>query len=200
MTPKPSRKDITHDRILDAAARAVRRVGYEGVGVADVMKEAGLTHGGFYAHFASREAMLAEAVERAGQDSVGRMRERMATHRAKGASPLRALIESYLSDAHLASAEQGCPVAALSSEMFRQPLEVRSASCDRVRAFVKTVQQILPADVPPERALAIVSTMVGAVQLARALGDNKQGKALLAASRQALIAQYEPGEAGDPAS
>ena len=63
------RKDVTHERIVEAAARAIRRSGYDGTGVADIMKDAGLTHGGFYAHFASREAMLAEAADRAGAEA-----------------------------------------------------------------------------------------------------------------------------------
>jgi len=63
-------KEVTHERIVDAAARAIRRSGYGGTGVADIMKDAGLTHGGFYAHFASREAMLAEAMDRAGAETV----------------------------------------------------------------------------------------------------------------------------------
>src|SRR5438105_15094153 len=66
----PSRKEVTHERIVGAAARAIRRSGYDGTGVADIMKNVGLTHGGFYAHFASREAMLAEAADRAGAESV----------------------------------------------------------------------------------------------------------------------------------
>src|SRR5512133_2051012 len=65
-----SRKEVTHDRIVEVAARAIRRSGYAGTGVADIMKEAGLTHGGLYAHFASREALLAEAADRAGAESV----------------------------------------------------------------------------------------------------------------------------------
>src|SRR5512134_1226082 len=73
----PKSKEATHDRIVEAAARAIRRSGYNGTGVADIMKDAGLTHGGFYAHFRSREAMLAEAVDRAGSESVALM-ERVA--------------------------------------------------------------------------------------------------------------------------
>src|SRR5687767_15731631 len=68
--PAPSRKEATHERIVDTAARAIRRSGYEGAGVAEIMKEAGLTHGGFYAHFESRAGMLAEAADRAGADGM----------------------------------------------------------------------------------------------------------------------------------
>lgn len=87
MAGPASRKEMSHDRIVEAAARAIRRVGYAGVGVADVMKEAGLTHGGFYAHFPSRDAMLVAAMERAGRDGAARMAQGMARRRAEGASP-----------------------------------------------------------------------------------------------------------------
>src|SRR5215210_1478116 len=115
-----SRKHETHERILDVAARAIRRNGYAGVGVADVMKQAGLTHGGFYAHFESREAMLEEAIERAGRDTAAALATRIAARQAEGVSALRALVELYLSEAHLAVPEGGCVVAALASEMPRQ--------------------------------------------------------------------------------
>src|SRR6266568_2626624 len=72
-------KEATHERIVKAAARAIRRSGYNGMGVADIMKDAGLTHGGFYAHFSSREAMLAEAADRAGSESVAMMERIAAT-------------------------------------------------------------------------------------------------------------------------
>src|SRR5271170_4642862 len=103
-----SQKEATHERIVDVAARALRRNGYAGVGVADVMKEAGLTHGGFYAHFDSREALLVEALERAGRQSLAVTRA--AELRAgKGVSGFRSLVETYLADDHLASLETGCP-------------------------------------------------------------------------------------------
>jgi len=111
-----SRKEETRERIVDAAGRAIRRHGYAGVGVANVMKEAGLTHGGFYAHFDSRDALLVEALERASRQSLAVARA--AKLRAgKGVSAFRSLVETYLADDHLASLETGCPVAALGCEM-----------------------------------------------------------------------------------
>ena len=189
MSTAPSRREITHERIVDVAARALRRNGFAGVGVADVMKQAGLTHGGFYAHFESREALLAEAIERAGRESGGRMRERIDACMARGESGLRAVIENYLSETHLTGAESGCVVAALSSEMPRQPAAVAAPAVDRVRKLIALVQHAMP-DGTKEQAMVIASTLVGTLQLARALGANAQGKALLAASRDALIAQY----------
>src|SRR5215218_3062986 len=97
--PAQDRKEASHERIVQAAARAIRRSGYSGTGVADIMKEAGLTHGGFYAHFDSREAMLAEAADRAGAESVATL-ERIASA-APPEKGLQALIQAYLSKEHL---------------------------------------------------------------------------------------------------
>jgi TetR/AcrR family transcriptional regulator, transcriptional repressor for nem operon len=191
MDNPPSRKEISHERIVAAAARAIRRGGFQGVGVADIMKEAGLTHGGFYAHFSSRNALLAEALERAGQDTAARTRHDFATRQSRGASPLRALVEGYLSDRHLGDIETGCAVAALASEMPRQAPDVREASAQRVRGMLAGVRRALPKDAPVDSASAVASQLVGALQLARALGDNAEGRALLKASRRALLAQYD---------
>lgn len=186
---KSSRRQLSHERILDAAARAVRKHGYTGVGVADVMKEAGLTHGGFYAHFKSRDALLAAAVEHAGIDSAKFMSRRMAALLERGASPVRALVEAYLADEHVQATEHGCPVAALGTEMPRQADEVRDVSRQRVAALIDIVRQTLPPDSPKEQAFALAASLVGAVQLARALGE--QGKELLRATGSALITQYD---------
>ena len=185
-----SRKQETHERIVDVAARAIRRHGYAGVGVAEVMKEAGLTHGGFYAHFDSRDALLVAALERAGRQSgeaVTRARERRA---ARGVSAFRALVEAYLGDEHLASLETGCPVAALACDMPRQSDAVREASAARVRRLVAGVQSALPR---ASRATAsvVAGTLVGTLQLARALGANADGRAMLSAARKALVQQYD---------
>jgi len=192
MTDRPlSRRDISHERIVDAAARAIRRSGYAGTGVADIMKEAGLTHGGFYAHFESRDALLAEAVAKAGQGNAAWLDHQLKALSRAGASPLRALVESYLSDAHLAATESGCVVSALSSEMPRQAPVVREASAMRVQGLIKRVQAALPAGAEPAEAALIASTLVGALQLSRAAGGDRQGKAMLKSVREALITQYD---------
>jgi TetR/AcrR family transcriptional regulator, transcriptional repressor for nem operon len=185
-----SRKQETHERIVDVAARAIRRHGYAGVGVADVMREAGLTHGGFYAHFESRDALLVEALERAGRESgeaVTRALERRAT---RGVSAFRALVEAYLGDEHLASLETGCPVAALACDMPRQSDAVREASAVRVRRLVAGVQSALP-HASRATASVVAGALVGTLQLARALGANAHGRALLSAARKALVQQYD---------
>jgi TetR/AcrR family transcriptional repressor of nem operon len=187
----PSRRERSHERIVEAAARAIRRSGYAGTGVADIMKEAGLTHGGFYAHFKSRDALLAEAVARAGQANAGRLERKVQSLGREGASPLRVLIESYLSDDHLATTESGCVVSALISEMPRQAPEVREASAKRVNSLIERVRVALPAGAEPAQAALITSAMVGGLQLSRAVGSEREGRALLRSIRESLLAQYD---------
>ncbi|MCC6071959.1 TetR/AcrR family transcriptional regulator [Massilia sp. GCM10020059] len=187
--PKSSRRQLSHERILDAAARAVRKHGYTGVGVADVMKEAGLTHGGFYAHFKSRDALLAAAVEHAGNESAKCLARRMAALAERGASPVRALVEAYLGDTHVQATELGCPVAALGTEMPRQADDVREVSRERITALIGMARDALPPGSPEHHPFALASSLVGAVQLARALGE--EGKAMLRATSQTLIEQYD---------
>ena len=104
----------------------------------------------------------------------------------------------YLSETHLTSCEGGCPISALASEMPRQSPEVREMSASRVQGLVEVVGRALPADAAPHAAMAITSNLVGAIQLARALGDNAQGRAMLAAARESILAQYD--SEGRPAS
>jgi TetR/AcrR family transcriptional regulator, transcriptional repressor for nem operon len=180
-------KEATHDRIVDAAARAIRRSGYNGTGVADIMKDAGLTHGGFYAHFASREAMLAEAADRAGSEAVVLMERVAATVPPQQA--LQAMMQAYLSEAHVKSIETGCATAALGSEMPRQAPEVRRAATRRIKEMIDLVARHLPdwgQHGAHEHALVAVSTMVGALILARAVDDARLSDALRKAAMNHL--------------
>jgi TetR/AcrR family transcriptional repressor of nem operon len=188
-TAAPTKRELTHERILDAASRAIRRAGHTGASVAEVMKEAGLTHGGFYAHFDSREKMVASAIAHAGLQSSTSLRQSMALLEKKGRSPFRALVETYLSPAHMSALETGCVVAALGSEIPRQTDEVRQAASERVTALIRLVGSVLPPDADRGLASHIASTMVGALQLARALGG-AEGEALLEANRRLLTAQF----------
>jgi TetR/AcrR family transcriptional regulator, transcriptional repressor for nem operon len=183
------RKDVTHERIVYAAARAIRRGGYAGTSVADIMKDAGLTHGGFYAHFASREAMLAEAADRAGAEGVA------AVERVASAAPPRkafqALLGAYLSKTHVEGVETGCAVAALGSEMPRQAPEVRRAATRRIKEMIDLVARQSPEWGQPgahQHALVTVATMVGALVLARAVDDPRLSDAL----REAALKHLTP--------
>ena len=107
---------------------------------------------------------------------------------ARAGRPLRALVETYLSEAHLGGCEGGCPVSSLVSEMPRQSPQLRESGAGRVRGLMNLVRRFLPADARPGAATAVTSTLVGALQLARALGDNAEGRAVLAEARSAAVA------------
>jgi AcrR family transcriptional regulator len=152
------------------------------------MKDAGLTHGGFYAHFASRDAMLAEAADRAGAEGVA------VVARAAAAAPpkqaLRAMLEAYLSKEHVEDVETGCAVAALGSEMPRQAPEVRRAATRRIKEMIDVVARESPDWGKPgahERALVTVATAVGALLLARAVDDPRLSKAVREAALNHLV-------------
>nr|WP_229490531.1 TetR/AcrR family transcriptional regulator [Pseudoduganella namucuonensis] len=190
----PSRKEATHERIVEVAARAIRRSGYDGTGVADIMKEAGLTHGGFYAHFESRDALLAEAGDRAGAESVA-----LAARVAAAAPPglaLQAMIQAYLSPEHIGAIETGCPVSALGSEMPRQAPEVRRAATIHIKEMIDLFARQLPDWGQPEaheRAMALVCALVGTAMVARAVDDPRLSKALCAAA----LKQFTPAVVDD---
>ncbi|MFG6429567.1 TetR/AcrR family transcriptional regulator [Roseateles sp. LYH14W] len=180
-------KDATHERIVAVAARAIRRSGYDGTGVADIMKEAGLTHGAFYAHFESREAMLAEAAAKACAESAG-----VAADVVAGVPPgsaLAAMLAVYLSEQHAAGIDVGCPLAALGSETARQAPEVRRVATRHIKEMVDLLaRQSADWGSPAahERALVTVATMVGALMLSRAVDEPALADGLRAAALKHL--------------
>jgi TetR/AcrR family transcriptional repressor of nem operon len=187
--PAASRKEITHERIVETAARAIRRSGYNGSGVAEIMKEAGLTHGGFYAHFESREGMLAEAADRAGAEGVA-----LLSRVAEAAPPkkaLEAMLRTYLSKEHVEGVETGCPAAALGSEMPRQASKVRRAATRRIKEMIDLFARQSPdreQSGAQERALVTMATALGALVLARAVDDPKLSNAV----REAALTHLTP--------
>jgi AcrR family transcriptional regulator len=180
-------KEATHERIVSVAARAIRRSGYDGTGVADIMKEAGLTHGAFYAHFASREAMLAEAAGRACAESAAATAKVVA-----GVAPdqsLASMLGAYLSREHVEHVETGCLLAALGSETSRQAPEVRRVATRHIKEMIDLVARQLPDWGQPgahERALVTVAAMVGALLLARAVDEPGLSDALREATLKYL--------------
>lgn len=183
------RKEMTHARIVETAARAIRRSGYSGTGVADIMKEAGLTHGGFYAHFASRDEMLAEAASLAGAETIA-ITEQVFANSPKE-QRLWALMNAYLSREHTANIESGCSFAALGSEMHRQAPEVRAASTQRIKEMIRLIEGQLADQAQlnvHEEALQMLSTMVGTLMLARAVDDAELSDAF----RQSALKLYAP--------
>lgn len=171
--------------IVASAARLFREHGPEGVGVAEITQAAGLTHGGFYGHFASKEALLGEAVETALTESS----ERLAAICAE--SGLKDYARSYLSEAHVSDRAAGCVVAALGSDVARQSTEVRAACARGLRRFVDAASAA--PDAARMEAIAILAGLIGAVVMARAVRgvDDALAEEALAAVRATLIGDTE---------
>jgi TetR/AcrR family transcriptional repressor of nem operon len=157
-----------HRRIVEIAARRIRESGVDGPGVAEIMGEAGLTHGGFYKHFDSRDDLVAEAVETAIAQSVDG--SRAATAGAE--DPLRAFVDWYLSSAHRDDPGDGCSVVALGADVARSEGRVRAAYRGQVERYIADLEGLLPeGEDSRRRAIAAVSSMVGAMLISRAIDD-----------------------------
>ena len=168
MMDRPDKKTLTRARIIDTATKAILRNGYHGIGVVDIMKGAGLTHGGFYAHFASRTDLLVEVAATASAQSLAQLNKV-----ADSASPeqgLQAIIDSYLSDRHLNAPQHGCPIAALGGEMPRQAPEVRATATRGIEQFAQFLSSTMPAGHQAD-AFGLMSCLIGALVLARAVDD-----------------------------
>jgi len=176
-------KGENRERILTEASRQVRRDGLESVSVGTLMKSVGLTHGGFYGHFQSRSALLAEALERA-------LLEGEANAKAAGGSggpqSLSDIARSYLSRAHRDGRESGCAMAALVSDVARADTSSREVMTDHIEAFIASVSEALGGD--QEGAIIAVSAMVGALALSRVVADPARSDAFLKAVRDHLKA------------
>lgn len=186
-----SHKQETRNKVLKAAAAAVRAKGPDGLAVADVMAEAGLTHGGFYAHFPSKEALVVAALEEAFDQS--RRRFARLTQGMANSEALAAFVDAYVSMEHRARREMGCPITALSSDLPRQPQAVRDAFDTGVRAMIGRLAAWLPDDVAPVQreglAVSLLAEMAGAVTLSRALSDEQLAEQLLSESRRRIRAR-----------
>src|SRR5215475_2405349 len=136
-------KSQTRARIVAAASPALRAKGVAGVGVADVMASAGLTHGGFYAHFGSRDDLLAEALDHASRQSLAALARALAATAAK--PPLHTVIDAYLCPRHVVHPETGCPLAAVGTEIPRTGGRMRRAFSRRIRERLDWLRGLLPA-------------------------------------------------------
>ena len=159
------------EKILEAAARLFRERGFDEVGVADVMQAAGLTHGGFYGHFKSKDDLIAQATGGGARPFVERW-ERIVE--AEGPRALQTIGRQYLSDAHLRAAGSGCQIAALGPEIARLAPENRAAVTDGVKRLVGVLQKAAAGETEADRrkrALQAYAGWVGAVVLARISDD-----------------------------
>jgi TetR/AcrR family transcriptional repressor of nem operon len=169
-------KAKNHRRIVDIAARRIRESGTDGPGVAEIMSEAGLTHGGFYKHFDSRDDLVAEALDAAIEQGLDGFRE--AT--ADAEDPLAALVDWYLSTDHREDPGAGCPVVALGADVARSGDRVRAAYRGQVERYIADTESLLPdGEDTRRRAIAAVSSMVGALLISRAIDDKDLAEEIL---------------------
>jgi TetR/AcrR family transcriptional repressor of nem operon len=192
----PGRKEETRRHILDAAGRVFRRQGF-GAGVDAVMAEAGLTPGGFYAHFESKEALFAEVL--AGSLRSARLLRGEGVEAAAGPGLVRKVVGEYLSPGHRGAVERGCVMPPLLSELPRRGEEARREFQKTLGEFAAALGRHLTADDGTEaddRALALIALLVGGMTLSRAVADEPLADRILAACRG--LAEAALGDADGP--
>jgi TetR/AcrR family transcriptional regulator, transcriptional repressor for nem operon len=179
-------KAASHDRIVNIAAARMRRDGVNGIGVAELMKEAGLTHGGFYRHFGSRDDLVAEAVECA----LAQGSKRAMAAAARGGEPaFTAIVDGYLSVVHRDRPEVGCAVAGLAEDVSRADERAQAAYSRQVEKYLDVLAGLTPSGDPAadrRQACLVLSAIVGAVAMARAVGDDTLSKEILSETAAAL--------------
>ena len=180
-------KTESHDRIVRVAATRFREAGVDAVGVDDLMKDAGLTHGGFYRHFASRDDLVAEAIERALHDGS----QAVAAIAVRKQAALAALIDAYLSVTHRDGLATSCAVTTLASDVARSSDRARSAYSRQVSIYLELLARLIARTTPKSRrakAIAALSTLVGAVSIARAVNNDKLSREILKSAAHELKA------------
>jgi TetR/AcrR family transcriptional regulator, transcriptional repressor for nem operon len=187
----------THARIVKKASVRLREKGAHGIGVADLMKEAGLTHGGFYAHFNSREALVIEAFADAMDRSTERWRK--LAEQIPPEKRLATIVGAYLTPLHRDDPGHGCAVPALGAEIARESPKTRKAFAAKLEAMIDMLAEQLP-DVPRKaarkQAMATVATMMGTLVLARIAGTGEFSDEILAAGRDAALDRATPPKSG----
>jgi TetR/AcrR family transcriptional repressor of nem operon len=187
MRKSTEHKAETRARIIQAASTLFRQHGIDGVGIDAVMHAAGLTHGGFYGHFPSKEALVAE-VSAASLGRAAARWERIADQEQLEAA-LEGIVAGYLDPAHVAEVEQGCVLTTLGPEVARRT-EAREALARSIERMVAVLARLQPTR-GRERALAVLSTLVGAVVLARLAESREGAEEVLAAAKQAVLSGFQ---------
>jgi TetR/AcrR family transcriptional repressor of nem operon len=185
-------KQQTRARVLDVAARAIRAEGPERVGVAGIMAQAGLTHGGFYAHFPSKDDLVAEAIVQMFRDAAVKFESTVSGKPA--AAALGEYIDFYLSARHRDARDTGCPLAALTTDLPRLSAKARGRFGRGVAWLTQAIAERLEAMGRPDPgalAASALAEMVGALTLARSVADEAQSDAILEATRTALRRKLE---------
>ncbi|MGH8787742.1 MAG: TetR/AcrR family transcriptional regulator [Cupriavidus necator] len=182
-----SQKQQTHERIVEVAAQRLCELGLEGLSIANLMKEVGLTHGGFYKHFESRDELVAEALVSAFASTQARSARR---------ATFQAMVSAYLSKRHRDSPGTGCAVAAVVNDMGRAHEDARALYTEQVRKSLGTIGGLLDA-ADDAGAIVALSAMIGALGLARAVDDPTLSGKMLATVQDFLLAQFDSTSATD---
>jgi TetR/AcrR family transcriptional repressor of nem operon len=183
----------THARIVKKASVRLREKGAHGVGVADLMKEAGLTHGGFYAHFDSREALVIEAFADAMDRSTERWRK--LAEQTPPEKRLATIVGTYLTPLHRDDPGHGCAVPTLGAEIARESPKTRKAFAAKLEQMIDMLAaQIpeLPRKAARKQAMAVIATLMGTLVLARVAGTGDFSDEILGAGREALLGRTAP--------
>jgi TetR/AcrR family transcriptional repressor of nem operon len=184
-------KAETHERLIDAAAQSFREHGFEGRGVARLMKDVGLTHGGFYRHFESKEELYVDAIARGFQEAADRMVE--AAARAPQGEQLRTIIERYLSLEHLEDPGGGCVLSTLAAEIARQRPAVRARINVAMNSYRERLLPFLTGNDHAEKRRSFVvlfPAMAGVLMTARAMIDPAERKEILSVARRFYISAF----------
>ena len=187
MSYSPDHKQKTRTRIVDAARKLWKAKGYANVSIGQIMKDAGLTHGGFYAHFKSKDDLFAEAAMDTG--ILERYRALTADPDVTALSVFEMVLDYYLSAGHRDNPAEGCPLVALSEDAWRLGHGVQSAYTKLTDTAVKQLTHVLDGD--DVLARTTLAAMVGAVQLARGVGDEAQSLQILADTKATLLAMAQ---------
>jgi TetR/AcrR family transcriptional regulator, transcriptional repressor for nem operon len=192
-------KQETHARIVRKASVRLREKGAHGIGVADLMKEAGLTHGGFYAHFDSREALVIEAFNYAMNRSTERWRKM--AEETPPEKRFATIVESYLTALHRDDPGHGCAVPTLGPEIARESAKTRKAFAAKLDEMIEMMaDQVpeLPRKAARQQAIAALSTMAGALVLSRVAGSGEFSEEILGAGREAALGRATKAAAKKP--
>lgn len=175
---------LNRERVVETASRLFRERGYGGIGVADLMRTAGLTHGGFYGNFNSKEELMAEAVTHAIDSSLAQWDKMLDNQHG-----LETVVAAYLSPTHRDHPGQGCTLAALGPEVARLAPPVRCAVTDGVRRQLDKLAPLMPPESPDEQrqaAIVAYASMVGALVLARAVNDATLSEEIMSTVHEAV--------------
>lgn len=185
----------THARIVKKASVKLREKGAHGIGVADLMKDAGLTHGGFYAHFDSRDALVIEAFTHAMDRSTAKWRK--LSDETPVEKRLSKIVNSYLAPVHRDDPGQGCAVPALAAEIARESAKTRRVFSGRMEQMIDMLAdqfQGVPRKAARQQAMAALATMMGSLVMARVAGTSEFSDEILKSGRDAVLGRANPAK------